>query len=156
VAGVELVEKRKGVMAETRERMQDPIERDKLVEAIVRHKGVVAAATELGLHAPTLYIESHKNPELKSALTAAREMQWQVQIDDGFRIADDTTIEPKHKYAMLDWRIRMCGKVAPHIWGEKPSTQVNVGVQVNQVDNEETRQRLIELREKIQEGHNKT
>jgi hypothetical protein len=143
------------------QRLSDSAEQAKLCEAIIEHRGVSHAAKALGIHSPSLWVFLARNEDLRKLVWEARavlaEMLWAECIDISDCSARDYDPETgqfngeavQRAKLRIDTRMRCAGKMLPRIYGEAPQTQVNVNTQIGIVCDEETRKRLIDLREKM-------
>jgi hypothetical protein len=151
----------------TMQRLDDPTERELLWEAIVEEGSVNKAASKLDLHRPSIYLKAQKDEQFAAELLAAEATNLRQLVDECIHIADDSSQDlaghdkggnpiPNTEFIQrarlrIETRIRLAGKLIPHIYGDK-AAQVNVQshttVQAVIVP-ENQRQSLIELRERL-------
>jgi hypothetical protein len=134
----------------TRERLSDPAELDKFCDAVVSLGTIKKAAEKLGVAESTLWRARHNNPELERALWGARQEAADKHYDSCIDIAMAATPETVTVARLqIDTHMRVAGHLLPKTYGTAPGSQVNVVNQVALVCDEETRARLIAMRERI-------
>lgn len=127
-------------------------QREEFCNAVVEHGSVRAACSALGLHHPSVFYLARKDADFGGLLTSA----WAACLEADYAECKELTDQcPPDKAAVMkcrmqvDTRMRMIGKLLPAIYGERPNAQVNVQNNIGLVCTEETRLRLIDLREKL-------
>jgi hypothetical protein len=148
----------------TSQRLKDPAQVAALCEAIVDHGSVGKAIAALGLVRSEVFLALSKDEALRKQVWEARavlaEMLWTECIEIADEASQDSTVDAKGRIRpnwdninrsklRIETRMRVAGKMLPRIYGELPSTQVNVQNNIGLVCDEETRARLIELRERL-------
>lgn len=134
----------------TPERLDDPLERDKLWTAIVEHGSVNKAAKALGLVKPAIYLKARKDEAFAAELLAAEATNLRQLVDECIEIADSTDKDAWGIARLrIETRMRLAGKLIPHIYGDQPSTKVDIHNVVGIVCDEKQRAKLIEQRSRL-------
>jgi terminase small subunit-like protein len=149
----------------TKRRLDIAEERELFCEAIVEHGGVRKACEALGLHTPTVWTYAKNNAEFEGMVWAARMIAAEKLYDECIAIADDGSNDTyvdgngltktdqdviARSRLRIETRMRVAGKLIPKVYGEnQTAANVNVGVQVGVICDEETRKRLIAVRQSL-------
>lgn len=133
------------------DRLRDPEEVARLCELIAQRRGVCGACAVFGVHPYQVWREARRNPEFETALFAARQDAADALFDECVDIADAATDPAAAQVAKLqiDTRLRVAGKLRQERYGDGPGTQVSIHNQTAIVCDEETRAKLIGLREQL-------
>lgn len=135
----------------TKQDLTKPELLEALTAAIIKVGSVKGGCKKLGLTDSWVWRCAHTNPELQSAIWAARQVVSEMLYDQCNEIADNSSKESYCKDRLrIETRMRVAGHMIPKTYGNLiGGPQVNVGVQVGLVCDETQRARLIDLRARL-------
>jgi hypothetical protein len=126
------------------------------LQAVAEHD-VKPACVMFGLKSSAVFYWSNTHPDFRERLNAAMAASLEDHAHEVrernkelLKMSPDDMMKCANAYRIAgEHDIRMIGKLLPKIYGDKPNTQVNIQTNNALVVDEETRQRLIALREKL-------
>lgn len=126
-------------------------------EAVVEHNGIQPAATAWGMGPSSVFWHAGQHPDFRKMLNCALCAVWEAQAfalnnlcEDLLHMDADERMKSANAYGkVFEYRMRLLGKLSPLMYGDRPPNQTLIQNNVGLVVDEETRERLINLREKM-------
>jgi hypothetical protein len=131
-------------------------QQEAFAQAVVEHQGIKPACEALGFKAASVFYHAKHHPDFEDRLDAAFEAVYKDAVHDQLRLnkellkmSPDDMNKCANAYRVVgEQTIRLLGKLNAK-YGDRPENVTNIQNNVALMVDEETRQRLIALREKL-------